>query len=488
MFLNESLYLKGLQCPKLLWLQANDPKSLNDTALPEEDFQRVSTEDVDRLAGALFPDGVNTGAANLNERIRQTAELMDTGPVTLFGAAFEYEGLQVVLDILKQNESGVLSLYNVKAITRIRRSHTSELAFQYHVLSSLGFQVESAQIICLNKSYVREGALDPDLLFRFNDLSKEVRGMQKELAGDLDKMRSALHGPLPDQPIGTFCTGPRPCEAKSLCWHSVPSPSVFEISGLSPELKMKFYNKGIITFSQIDDFADLSAHQKLQVECELSGESRTDPKELHSFLATLSCPVSHLDFEAFQQAVPLWDGVRPYSHIPFQYSLHVEGEDGSLEHREYLADPGTDPRRMLAEKLIDNCPEDGTVLVYNQAFEKKIIKGLSELYPDLSESLMNISNRIVDLMIPFKNKTFYSPVMKGKYSIKNVLPALVPEMADAYNSLDQVHNGFEAMRIFSEMKASEADKKEALLKYCELDTLAMVRILAALRLKINENL
>ena len=103
--------------------------------------------------------------------------------------------------------------------------------------------------------------------------------------------------------------------------------------------------------------------------------------------------------------------------------------------------PGTDPRRQLAQSLIDDFPAEGSVLVYNQAFEKGILKALAALYPEHSDALINISERIVDLMIPFRNKHFYSPALEGKYSIKNVLPALVPEMADAYKKLDLVHNG-----------------------------------------------
>jgi hypothetical protein len=480
MYLNESLYLKGWQCPKYLWLQLHKPELLSGES-PDEQYGRGSGDEARRLALNLFPDGVGISDAPAEARIRETRELMSTGAVTLFDAAFEYEGVRVTIDVLEKGESGRIALHRLRAVTRIRRHHVRELTLQYHLLSALGFQIESADIICLNKSYTREGELDRAQLFLISDLTGEVEERRKELVEELELMKSLITGPLPDRPIGKHCGSPHSCEAKAHCWKEIPRPSVFDIATLSPELKMKFYKRGVLSFHQIDDFSDLTSHQRLQVESELNGTVRAETKELSLFLSTLSYPVSHLDFEAFQQAVPLWEGVRPYSHIPFQYSLHIEGEDGSLEHREFLGVPGEDPRRILAERLIEDCPSEGSVLVYNQAFEKRILKTLALRYPGLSDSLNRISERIVDLMIPFRSKSFYSPVMEGKYSIKNVLPALVPEMAGAYGELDLIHNGLEAMQAFSEMDGEDGEKRRALLKYCELDTLAMVKILKALR-------
>ena len=93
-------------------------------------------------------------------------------------------------------------------------------------------------------------------------------------------------------------------------------------------------------------------------------------------------------------------------------------------------------------------------------------------------------------MTPFQKKECYMPSMRGSYSIKYVLPALVPEMERAYKDLDLVHNGGEAMDAFArlqEMKDGDEKKRlrESLLRYCELDTLAMVRIVEKLRENIE---
>ncbi len=171
--------------------------------------------------------------------------------------------------------------------------------------------------------------------------------------------------------------------------------------------------------------------------------------------------------------------------IPFQYSLHIEYEDGRLEHREFLAEDGTDPRALLARKLCEDIPRDVTVLAYNMGFEKGVIRKLASEYGVLSPHLSDIHDNIKDLMTPFQQKHYVTPSMNGSYSIKYVLPALVPDMAEAYQELDGVQNGAEAMSAFANMSKLEEGEKErlrnALLEYCKLDTLAMVRVLGKLR-------
>ena len=119
------------------------------------------------------------------------------------------------------------------------------------------------------------------------------------------------------------------------------------------------------------------------------------------------------------------------------------------------------------------------------SFEKGVLRALAEEFEDLRDHLLSIAGNLGDLMTPFQQKYYVTPEMNGSYSIKYVLPALVPEMAKAYKALDGVHNGSEAMNAFANlgrMDAAEKEKtREALLKYCELDTLAMVRISEKLR-------
>ena len=185
------------------------------------------------------------------------------------------------------------------------------------------------------------------------------------------------------------------------------------------------------------------------------------------------------------------DPSKPLANPIFQYSLHyIERENGEVNHKEFLAEPGIDPRKALAESLIKDIPENVCVLAYNMGFEKSVIKNLSEQFPTLSKHLLNIRENIKDLMIPFKNRYYYSKGMKGKYSIKYVLPALFPDDPSLnYHNLEEIHNGGEAMSAFASMdklsKEKQQELRKNLLKYCELDTYAMVKIYQKIKEQIN---
>jgi hypothetical protein len=195
-------------------------------------------------------------------------------------------------------------------------------------------------------------------------------------------------------------------------------------------------------------------------------------------------PLYFLDFETMQQVLPQFDSTRPYQQITFQYSLHyIEHEGGELKHTAFLApSDGCDPRRALAEALCHDIPMNSCIMAYNDPFEKGRIKEMAEAYPDLAVHLMNLHGNIIDLLIPFRDGHCYRPAMGGSFSIKSVLPALFPDDEELnYHNLNPlVQNGGHAMTIFPKIKdmpAKEAEEaREALLAYCHLDTLAMVRV------------
>lgn len=183
-----------------------------------------------------------------------------------------------------------------------------------------------------------------------------------------------------------------------------------------------------------------------------------------------------------QTAIPFCQGTKPYSQIVFQYSLHyIEHEHGELHHKEFLAESGPDPRRSVAEALCRDIPRDVCVTAYNKAFECTRIRELAEAFPDLAEHLLCIADNIQDLLIPFQKGYCYNRAMGGSFSIKSVLPALYPNdpLLD-YHNLEGVHNGGEAMSLFPKIQhmnpEDKAKARENLLRYCELDTFAMVKV------------
>jgi len=223
----------------------------------------------------------------------------------------------------------------------------------------------------------------------------------------------------------------------------------------------------------------------MQVTSELEGKTFIDKNNINHFIKELNYPIYHLDFETMGPAVPIFDNSKPYQQIVFQYSLHIEQKNGDIQHTEYLAEanPNIDPRDVFVKQLIQDCGTSGDVLVYNIGFERGKINDLINVYPQYQNELQAIINRLKDLMIPFQQRWVYTPQMKGSYSIKAVLPALVPELS--YQDLE-IKEGGTASTTFTQMVTGEFQgdlnkTRTDLLEYCKLDTYAMVKILEKLK-------
>ena len=176
--------------------------------------------------------------------------------------------------------------------------------------------------------------------------------------------------------------------------------------------------------------------------------------------------------------MPIWKGTRPYQQNTFQFSLHTLSASGQLEHTEFLDISGNDPSGPFAHALITACGEQGPVYVYNAGFETARMSELVTRYPQFSAALLAINARVVDLL-PIARERYYHPSQQGSWSIKKVLPAVVPELS--YDALDGVQDGGMAMEAFLEAIHSDTNAQrknqieQQLLAYCKLDTYAMVR-------------
>jgi len=292
---------------------------------------------------------------------------------------------------------------------------------------------------------------------------------------------------MPPIDIGLYCDTPYACDFKGYCWQHIPDYSIFNLSRLNARKKFDLYHNGIVTFDQLNlDTAPLNDNQMMQVKSELEGRTFIDKENILHFLKNLNYPLYYLDFETIASAVPIYNNARPYQQLVFQYSLHVqESPDSCISHFEYLAkaSPTIDPRANFVTQLIKDCGTSGDILVYNIAFERGRLNELRELYPQYSKELTPIISRLKDLMLPFQQKWYYTPAMKGSYSIKYVLPALVSELS--YKDLE-IQNGGTASSLFLDMingsfKGNIAKTRQNLLAYCKLDTWAMVKILEVLK-------
>ena len=481
-YLSKSLYIRGLQCHKSLFLQKYNPTLKDDISDAQEAIFQGG-RDVGVLAWQLFPGGIEIPYEGLShqEQIDLTQSQIKEGRKTIYEATFSHQNVFVKVDILHKGSRG-WEIYEVKAGTKLDPVYVDDAALQYHVLTGAGIKVKKVFITHINVEYIRKGTLDVQTLFTSEDITKQVKAKQPFVVKQLRKQRRMLNGELPKIDIGPHCSDPYACDFQEYCWRHIPDNSVFDLrrKGIDP---YDLYAQGII--KQKDIPLDLlNEKQRQQVVATINKENTIDKKKIRAFFKTLSYPLYFLDFETFMSVIPPYDGLKPYQNVPFQYSLHYQKKKGGkLFHTEFLAQPGIDPRMPLLKKLLADIPEDVCILTYNMAFEKKVLTELAAQFPVHKKTIGKWINNVRDLMIPFRQRDVYFWKFKGSFSIKKVLPALVPELS--YEGL-AIADGGAAMDAYQKMLAAMDDQKKLseirknLLAYCQLDTLAMVRILEAL--------
>jgi hypothetical protein len=269
-----------------------------------------------------------------------------------------------------------------------------------------------------------------------------------------------------------------------ICWADVPRGSVLEIARLAWNRRFALYHQGVVRIDDVPAELDLPRTSRRHVDAHQGRKEIIDGAALRTFLNSLAYPIYLLDFETVGPAIPRWDGSRPYDKVPFQYSLHVLRHPGALpEHSEFLAEPGPDPRPALLDELLRATEGSGSILAYHMPFELGVMKKLAEEFPNRRAEIETRIPRMDDLIAPFKTWHYWLPEMGGSFSIKSVAPAIAPDLS--YDGLE-VADGLAASRTYEELltglDAETAERKmRALRVYCERDTLAMVRVLEAVR-------
>ncbi len=481
--LSKSLILNGLQCRKALWLKKNPP-AFELPPKPDLEAKFAAGIEVGILAQQLYPGGTEVPFEGLPfpVQLARTKRLIERGANVIYEASFSRGGIFVKVDLLVRDLSS-WRIYEVKMGTSVKEVNLDDVAVQHYVLTGCGLDISRSFLVHINNSYVRQGDIEVERLFRGEDITAEVLARQAALPELIEQLRETLRGEgEPDIDIGPWCTNPYECDFIPYCWRHIPENSIFDLRGKGIDT-FAWYREGRVRLADLD-LDQLNEAQRFQAEATLGQKDVTDVPEIRAFLDSLWYPLCHLDFETFDTPIPPFDGTRPYQKIPFQYSLHIQQQAGAEpEHFAYLAQPDIDPRRELAEKLLAEIPGEACVLTYNMAFEKSVLRELADLFPDLADALLKRIDNVRDLMLPFQKRHLYRWQMHGSYSIKAVLPVLVPELS--YQGLG-VADGQMAMLAYREMCTTEdparlAGIRRDLLAYCELDTLAMVRIVAVLQ-------
>ena len=482
--ISKSKFVAGVQCLKRLYFQVHQPELAEETDEAQE-ARLEQGQEVGLLGQRRFPGGVLVGfEAGVDEALANTAALLDDSSVpAIFEATFQHAHLLVRVDILQRRPNNRWRLIEVKSSVEVRPHYLSDVAIQYHVLSAWGLDISSACLMHLNRDYRYDGKQhDLRTLFTIRDQTKQIRKLEADLPGLLRAQRKALGQPKPpDISPGSQCIDPYTCEFFSHCNPEPPEHHISFLPRLSVKKQDALIELGVSLIAVITEdfqFTDLQARVYSSVTTGQTWISAALQEEL----SRLKYPLFFMDFESVYPAIPRFSGMGPYSQIPFQWSVHRQAA-AQLEHFEFLADDQCDPRRKFIESLCKVLGQRGQIVVYNSSFESKRLSQLAEWLPEYKEHIENIRGRLWDLL-PFVRKHVYHPEFRGSFSIKSVLPALVPDMA--YEGMEVAHGG-EAGRAWEQMLQGELDPAErqrlkaALLAYCRQDTLAMVRILECLR-------
>ncbi len=490
--ISKTSYVESLKCPRFAWLHRYGT-SLG-LKYQEDPVRAKEGEEVGTLARTYFGDFIlidkklnQYGMPDINSMLSQTKDCIDKGVENICEASFLYNGCYCAVDILHKVDGGY-EIYEVKASTDRKVEFDDDIAYQKYVLEHCGLNIVGTYLLVLNKDYSKNGDINVKQLFKILDEKKYVEKRLATLEENIKKAKEILEmESVPPCVFSGKCgSSSDECCYKSYCYKNVPKPSVLDL--YSENKKYKYYQEGVVTFEDvINSKVDINHIAKRQVETFVKNlPMHVDKLKVKEFLDTLSFPMYFLDFETFQTAIPFFDNAYPYEQIPFQYSLHiVEDEDGDVTHKEFISKKRVDPRRAVAERLVQDIPTNVCVIAYNASFEKMVIKDLAEIYTDLTDKLLAIANNLKDPLDVFKGGYIYNKAMGGSFSIKSVLPALFPnDDSTNYKKLDNIHNGTEASQTYLSFIKGEIELSDGLwqdfLRYCNLDTLGMVLVVSKL--------
>jgi Domain of unknown function(DUF2779) len=486
MRISKSKFMAGCQCLRRLYWQMHEPELAEQ---PDSATEAIIEQgrDVGRLARTLFPGGVEVFSEHgLDEAIRATRGLIGNRDVpAIFEGTFEHNGVLVRVDVLHRRKDERWRLIEVKSTTDVKDHHVDDVAIQHRVVSRSGIDLASSCLAHVNREYVYQGGrIDAHHFFKIRNLTRQVERLQPELTVQLRSEFRVLAMPeAPNIPAGRHCSNPFTCEFFDHCNPPIPKDHILRLPRIHASTVAKLVALGVQSIHDIPEDYPLTGRLRRACASVQMGEPWYSP-EIGEELRKLKYPLYFADFETVNPALPRFSGMRPYDQIPFQWSVHVQREPGATpEHFEFLATDRSDPRPAFVSALCDSLSERGSIVVYSQQFESQRLSELASWLPGFSGRIEKIQRRLWDLL-PIIRDHVYHPAFGGSYSLKSVLPALVPQMT--YEGME-VADGQAAGLTWESLVRGELDSDErerirkALLDYCGQDTLGMLKLVETLQ-------
>ncbi len=482
--LSKKTVLAGLQCHKRLWWHLHEPGAPELSESPVVAFRMQEGMRVGEVARTYAPGGhlVTRGARSVAAMLAETRAALETNVSAVYEGAFVANDTLVFTDILQRVDGG-WALVEVKATSSLSEAeHVPDIAVQAAVLRAAGVPVVRYEVMHLNRD-----CRHPDLstLFVREDVTARVLERLDAVDAAIAAQRITADEPLPPSvATGAHCARPTACPFTDRCWPALPDHHVTTLYRIGKKAE-SFLASGWFTIPELPDSVKLTAIAARQRRAVRQGRVVVERESLIAALERVAQPVAHLDFETIQPAIPRWPGCRPYDQIPVQLSCHVVSATGEPRHVAWIFDGEGDPRPAAAAAILDACRGARTVTAYYAQFEQSCIRLVADACPEHAAELRAIADGIVDLL-PIVREHVYHPGFAGSFSLKKVLPALVPELTYAGMAIAEgLTAQVQLSRIIFEghlMSTEERTEiRDALLRYCELDTMAMVALEARLR-------
>jgi len=487
MIITKSDFLTFIDCPQDFWFSKKRPE-VRTASTPDEFTLQLMLQgiEVEKEVRKLFPDGKYIMGDN-EHAAEETARLIGEKTPTIFQATFLADDLLSKVDILQYNDLlDAWDIYEVKATSQSDKSwkkHLPDMTFQKIVAERAGLKIANVYLIEVNKHYVKNGDIDLEHLFITTEKTTDVLEKEAEIALNIIDAQNLLA--TTSEPTWCDCkykSRKNQCASFSHIFPSVPDYAVYDITriGSSKKKLATLVDEGVLLLPDVRDDHNLSRIQMNQCFTETTGHTIEDRQSIDQLFDQLQYPLYFLDYETLAAAIPKFDETRPYQQVPFQYSLHIQEEQGGdFMHKEFLHDDTETPVHIIAERLRSDIGDMGSVIVWNKSFECMVNKDLAAVNPSLADFLLSLNNRVFDLMDVFSKQYYVHKDFRGSTSIKAVLPVLCPHLS--YKELTIQDGGAATTRyrdlIFTNMDGEERHElKQALLDYCKLDTWAMVEI------------
>jgi hypothetical protein len=479
--LTKKTFLAGAQCLKRMWWEMYDPSAPETRASLVSRFRMDEGAKIGIIARTYVPGGrlIKRGGRSLNVVLSESRDaLADPSIPAIYESAVIADNTLVFPDILQRVDGGFV-LIEVKSKTSVsEQKHIPDVAIQLHVLRAAGVPIVRCEVMHLNRECVY-----PDLsnLFTREDVTELVEARLSTLGREIRDQLTTANLPIaPNVEIGPQCKRPDPCPFMARCWPVAPTDHISTLYRVTEKMLAEFAASGWQSIRDLPDDVKLSAIAARQRRALREGHTVVEREALLEAMRTLTYPVAHIDFETIQPAIPVWTGCRPYDQIPVQMSCHLVNADQTETHTEWLFDGKGDPRPAMARALLDACKPAATVTAYSAQFERGCIELVAAACPEQAPLLKGIADNLVDLQ-PIVRETVYHEKFGGSFSIKKVVPALVPEVGyeDLRISEAEIASVQLARIIFggSAIHPDEkAELRQSLLEYCKRDTAAMAAL------------